>query len=169
MTKLADIDQLLMKTTSDLKQLIESRELDNPAMVGIHSGGAWLAEYLHQQLEIAEELGTLDIAFYRDDYSQRGLQPQVQPSSLPFSTENRHIILVDDVIMTGRTIRAAFNELFDYGRPASIVLVTLLSVNGRELPIQPDVVGDHLVLNAGERIKLSGPKPMALTLLKNGT
>ena len=162
MQELPSVCSLMDKMTEELKQFLASRFIDDPALVGIHTGGAWVAEQLHQQLALTEPLGELDIAFYRDDYHQRGLQPQVRPSSLPFSIDGRHVILVDDVIMTGRTIRAAFNELFDYGRPASIILVTLLSVNGRELPIQPDICGQELSLQKGERVKLGGPEPLEL-------
>ena len=162
MQELPGVRPLMDKMMEDVKQLLISRAMENPVMVGIHTGGAWVAKQLHQSLGLAEPLGTLDIAFYRDDYDQRGLQPQVRPSSLPFSINGRHVILVDDVIMSGRTIRAAFNELFDYGRPASIALVTLLSLNGRELPIQPDVCGHELTMQAGERVKLVGPEPLEL-------
>lgn len=160
------VDNLLNKMTADLATLIKVRELDNPMMIGIRTGGVWLAEHLHQQLEIQNPLGTLDISFYRDDFSQAGLNPKVQPSVLPSATENRHIILVDDVIMSGRTIRAAMNELFDYGRPASITLVTLLDLNRRQLPIQADVVGDILQLADDEQVKLTGPEPLALEIRK---
>lgn len=165
MSPLPSVDVLLDKMTHDLQQLLSDRGLENPVMVGIHTGGVWIAQALHQRLHIQSPLGELDIAFYRDDYDQRGLQPQVKPSSLPFSTENRHVILVDDVIMSGRTVRAAFNELFDYGRPASIILVTLLSLPGRELPIQPDITGQQLTLEHGERVKLLGPEKLALKLV----
>jgi pyrimidine operon attenuation protein / uracil phosphoribosyltransferase len=90
----------------------------------------------------------------------------VQPSQLPFSIDDRHIILVDDVLHTGRTIRAALNELFDYGRPASIMLATLIERDGRELPIQANVVGRHVVLSRHEHIKLTGPDPLKLQIQK---
>ena len=86
-------------------------------------------------------LGTLDISFYRDDFGQIGLHAQVKPSDIPFEVEGAHIVLVDDVLYTGRTIRAAMNELFDYGRPATIQLATLIDRGGRELPIAPQYVG----------------------------
>lgn len=167
MSPFPNVDHLLDQMTDDLHSLMRERQLENPVMVGIHTGGVWIARALHQRLHIQAPLGELDIAFYRDDYDQRGLQPQVKPSSLPFSTEGRHVILVDDVIMSGRTTRAAFNELFDYGRPASIVLVTLLSLPGRELPIQPDVLGQALRLAPGERVKLLGPEKLTLSCEKN--
>lgn len=162
MQELPDVMPLMDKMTKGLKEFLASRSIQDPILVGIHTGGTWVAEQLHERLSIEEPLGELDIAFYRDDYHQRGLQPQVKPSSLPFSIDDRHVVLIDDVIMSGRTTRAAFNELFDYGRPASIILVTLLSVNGRELPIQPDVSGQTLNLKKGERVKLSGPTPLVL-------
>src|SRR3546814_1006604 len=86
----------------------------------------------------------------------------VRPSELPFEIEGQHLVLIDDVLMTGRTIRAALNELFDYGRPASVTLVCLLDLNARELPIRPDVVGATLSLAPEQRIKLIGPEPLAL-------
>jgi len=130
-------------------------------MVGIHTGGAWLAERLHQLLHIKQPLATLDISFYRDDFSRIGMNPQVKPSQLPPQVENCHIVLIDDVLQSGRTIRAAMNELFDYGRPASITLACLIERSGRELPIQADVVGQDLELNDLEQIKLTGPDPLA--------
>ncbi|RTE67194.1 bifunctional pyr operon transcriptional regulator/uracil phosphoribosyltransferase PyrR [Amphritea opalescens] len=160
------VDHLLAKMATELTTLIKARQLDDPMMIGIRTGGVWLAEHLHQQLNIASPLGTLDISFYRDDFTQVGLNPKVQPSALPSATEDRHIILVDDVIMSGRTIRAAMNELFDYGRPASITLVTLLDLNRRELPIQADVIGDTLLLADDEQVKLTGPAPLALEIRK---
>ena len=164
MTHAAHPDQLLDKLASDLKNLLERRSIQNPLMVGIHTGGVWLAERLHQMLKLEEPLATLDISFYRDDFSRIGMNPQVQTSQLPPQIEDRHIILVDDVLHTGRTIRAAMNELFDYGRPASITLACLVQRNGRELPIQADVVGQTLKLHHSEHIKLAGPSPLAWEL-----
>lgn len=131
-------------------------------MVGIHTGGVWVARKLHAMLGIQEPLGVLDIAFYRDDFSRIGINPQVKPSELPFTLDERNIILVDDVLHTGRTIRAAMNELFDYGRPASIVLASLVERSGRELPIEANVVGLHMDLAANEYVKLTGPDPLRL-------
>ncbi|WP_036567243.1 bifunctional pyr operon transcriptional regulator/uracil phosphoribosyltransferase PyrR [Oceanospirillum beijerinckii] len=163
-TTLPEVEQLIAQLADQLKQYISDKQLDHIAMVGIHSGGVWIAERLHQLLQHDEALGALDISFYRDDYTRVGLNPNVKPSNLPFATEDRHIVLVDDVVMSGRTIRAAMNELFDYGRPASITLVTLLDLPGRELPIQPDLCAQTLNLAPGERIKLTGPENMALEL-----
>ena len=131
-------------------------------MVGIHSGGAWLAERLHHQLELPSLLGTLDITFYRDDFSTVGLHPQVNPSHLPEDVEDRNIILVDDVLQTGRTIRAALNEIFSFGRPRSVILVVLVDRGLRELPIQADVCALRMTLDATKQIKLSGPDKLAL-------
>ncbi len=161
MTQAANPDQLLEKLATDLENLLEQRQIKNPLMVGIHTGGAWLAEKLHQRLDIKDELATLDISFYRDDFSRIGMNPQVKPSSLPPQVEDRHIILVDDVLQTGRTIRAAMNEIFDYGRPATITLACLIERSGRELPIQADVTGQILELAENEQVKLTGPEPLA--------
>lgn len=161
MTHTAKPDQLLEKLATDLENLLEHRSIDNPLMVGIHTGGAWLAEKLHKRLQIKDDLATLDISFYRDDFSRIGMNPQVKTSSLPPQVEDRHIILVDDVLQTGRTIRAAMNEIFDYGRPASITLACLIERSGREIPIQADAVGQVLELSGNEQIKLTGPEPLA--------
>ena len=114
------------------------------ALVGIHTGGAWLAERLHQALEIMLPMGLLDISFYRDDFDKTGLHPQIKPTQIPFDVEGRHILLVDDVLYTGRTVRGAMNELFDYGRPASISLAVLIDRGGRELPVAAQYVGASL-------------------------
>jgi len=135
-----------------------------PVLVGIHTGGVWVAHRLQPLLEVEEPLGELDISFYRDDFTRIGMNPQVRPSRIPFEVEGRHIILVDDVIQSGRTVRAAMNEIFDFGRPASILLVTLIERSGRELPIQPDVAGLHPPLADDEHIRLEGPDPLVLRI-----
>jgi len=167
MTHAAEPDKLLEKLATDLENLLEHRAIDNPLMVGIHTGGAWLAEKLHKRLKIKDDLSTLDISFYRDDFSRIGMNPQVKRSSLPPQVEDRHIILVDDVLQTGRTIRAAMNEIFDYGRPASITLACLIERSGREIPIQADVVGQVLELANNEQVKLTGPEPLSWDIIKN--
>lgn len=146
-----------------------ARELEpmtggNPVMIGIHTGGAWLAERLHAMLGLQSKLCTLDITFYRDDFSTIGLHPQVKPSHMPEDVENRKLILVDDVLQTGRTIRAALNEIFSYGRPSSVTLAVLVDRGLRELPIQADVCGLEVSLEASEQIKLTGPGELALTI-----
>ena len=141
--------------SQSLQHLIKTRELQDPVMVGIHSAGVWIAKKLHESLEIQEPLGELNISFYRDDFSRIGLHPQIKPSKLPFSLENKHIILVDDVLYTGRTIKAAMNELFDFGRPASITLAVLIDRGGRELPIEAQVIGLKEKMNADNYLQLS--------------
>ncbi len=143
---------------------LQDRHIRQPAMIGIHTGGVWIAERLHQLLNIRQPLGQLDISFYRDDFTRIGMNPQVKPSQIPFSVDDRHIILVDDVIQSGRTIRAAMNEIFDFGRPASITLVTLIERSGRELPIQPDIIGLEPPLADNEHIRLQGPEPLTLEI-----
>jgi pyrimidine operon attenuation protein/uracil phosphoribosyltransferase len=139
-----------------------------PVMVGIHTGGVWVANRLHQLLGLTEPLGTLDISFYRDDFTRIGVNPQVKASHLPVDIEGRHVILVDDVLQTGRTIRAALNEIFDYGRPASVTLAVLIERDGRELPIEAQAVGEHMKLHKNQHVKLSGPEPLALTIQEVG-
>jgi pyrimidine operon attenuation protein/uracil phosphoribosyltransferase len=133
-------------------------------MIGIRTGGVWIAEIMHTRLAIPEPLGLLDISFYRDDFSQIGVHPNVKPSHLPHNIEGRDIILIDDVFYTGRTIRAALNEIFDYGRPRQVVLAALIERNGKQIPIAPDCVGTRLVLNSGQRIKLTGPEPLSIVI-----
>jgi pyrimidine operon attenuation protein / uracil phosphoribosyltransferase len=110
-------------------------------LVGIYSGGAWLAERLAQMLPGKHPVGYIDVSFYRDDYSTKGLRAKVATTTLPFEVNGGRIVLVDDVLYTGRSVRAAINELFDYGRPESIELAVLIDRGGRELPIEPTYVG----------------------------
>lgn len=164
MTGAIEIDALLEQVAGELSGLLRQRNITDPAMVGIHTGGVWVARELHRRMGIAEELGSLDISFYRDDFTRIGMNPQVRPSDLPFNVDDRHIILVDDVLHTGRTIRAALNELFDYGRPASIILAALVERGGRELPIEANVVGQSMDLRENEHVKLTGPDPLTLEI-----
>ena len=124
------------------------------ALIGIHTGGAWLAQRLHAALGIALPMGLLDISFYRDDFDKTGLHPQIKPTQIPFEVEGRHIVLVDDVLYTGRTVRGAMNELFDYGRPASISLAVLVDRGGRELPVAAKYVGARLEVPADRMLVL---------------
>jgi pyrimidine operon attenuation protein/uracil phosphoribosyltransferase len=123
-------------------------------VVGIVTGGAWLAERLHRELGLATPLGTLDVSFYRDDFGRAGLKKQVRPSQIPFDVQGRNILLVDDVLYTGRTVRAAMNELFDYGRPARIDLAVLVDRGGRELPIAARYRGGEFAVPAGKILML---------------
>lgn len=124
------------------------------ALVGIHTGGVWVMDALADVLGVDSPRGVLDISFYRDDFSRIGLHPEVKPSRIPFDVEGREILLVDDVLYTGRTVRAAMNLLFDFGRPAAIRLAVLVDRGGRELPICPDYMGIRIDLGAGEHISL---------------
>ena len=124
------------------------------AMVGIHTGGAWLAERLHRELGLKVPLGRLDISFYRDDYAKSGLHKSVKASQIPFEVDGRHILLVDDVLYTGRTVRAAMNELFDYGRPESIALVVLVDRGERQLPICAQHSGATHAVPKGAMLRL---------------
>ncbi len=149
-----DTTTLLESLSGDLQQLLDSRKIENPLMIGIHTGGVWVAQQLHRQLGIKQPLGTLNITFYRDDFTRIGMHPQVQPSNLPFNIDDQHIILVDDVLHTGRTIRAALNEIFDYGRPASVILAVLVERGDRELPICADIAATRIALPHNQHIKL---------------
>jgi len=150
MTALPDAERLCVQ----LADAIRPQLTPSTAMIGLYTGGVWLAERLHALLGIAEPLGTLDIAFYRDDYHQQGLARDPKRSKIPFSIESRDLLLVDDVLYTGRTVRAAMNELFDYGRPARIWLAVLADRGGRQLPICAQYCGARVDVPAGARLRL---------------
>jgi len=133
-------------------------------MVGLYTGGAWLAERLHAMLEMKSPLGLMDIAFYRDDYAARGLKHDPKRTKIPFDVNGCELLLVDDVLYSGRTVRAAMNELFDYGRPASISLVVLADRGGRELPICAQHVGARVEVPAGMRLTLKREQSGKLAL-----
>lgn len=138
----------------ELAEKIRPNLMPNTAMLGIHTGGVWVMEALAERLGTDIPRGTLDITFYRDDYSRIGLHPEVRPSNIPFDVEGRNILLVDDVLYTGRTIRAAMNLVFDYGRPNRIRLAVLVDRGGRELPVCAYYTGATLDLEPGRHIAL---------------
>src|SRR6476661_9570686 len=123
-------------------------------LVGITSGGAWLAQRLQKDLGLAGEAGVISSAMHRDDFAQRGLSVSAQ-TELPFDVDGAHIVLLDDVLYTGRTIRAVLNELFDYGRPASVQLAVLVDRGGRELPVQADFAAARVTLPASQSLELA--------------
>jgi pyrimidine operon attenuation protein/uracil phosphoribosyltransferase len=124
------------------------------AIVGIYSGGAWLAQRLAKTLGVEQRLGFIDVSFYRDDYAERGLHAEVRPTQIPFDVNGATILLVDDVLYTGRTTRAAINELFDYGRPARVLLAALLDRGGRQLPVAADFVAQSVTLQDDQQLVL---------------
>ena len=142
-------------TIQQMATQISRAGIDTPLIVGIYTGGVWIAERLHRILELPDPMGTLDISFYRDDFSRVGLNPEVRASQLPVSVDDRNVILIDDVLYTGRTIRAALNEIFSYGRPASVSLGVLIDRTGRELPVQADFAGEKMQLQDNQQAKLS--------------
>lgn len=139
---------------AELAEMIRPHLAPDSALVGIHSGGVWIARRLRELLGLQEEIGLIDVSFYRDDFSEKGLHPQVRPTSIPFSVEGRPLILVDDVLYTGRTTRAAINELFDYGRPARVDLAVLADRGERELPIEPQFCAWQIDLADDEELIL---------------
>src|SRR5690606_37185466 len=140
---------------ADLKALLARRGLDQAHFICIRTGGVWVAEALLRELGLTKPLGTLDVSFYRDDFTRNGLHPQVRPSELPFEIEDQHLVLIDYVLKSGRTVRAALNALCDSGRPASVTLVSLLDLDAPELPFRADVLGAALALPPAQRVKLS--------------
>jgi pyrimidine operon attenuation protein/uracil phosphoribosyltransferase len=161
----ADVDRYLLEMTRALRGMV-GPDLGNAVMVGLQTGGYWVAERLHSMLELPTPLGSLSSHFYRDDFNTKGLHPKVKPSNVPVSVEDRVVILVDDVLFTGRTIRAAMNELFDHGRPRAIRLAVLIDRGGHELPVAADVVGKQIDVPRELHVKLSGPTPLQVDILE---
>lgn len=162
------VQNLLNDMAADIREKLADKQ---PLLVGIHTGGVWVAKALQDILGddfFDAPLGTLNIAYYRDDFTRIGMHPQVTPSDLPFSVDGRHLILVDDVLHSGRTTRAALNEIFDYGRPASVTLVVLVDRNGRELPIQADIIGKMVEIAKGQHIKLTNNAGLQLEYRNKG-
>ena len=160
---LPSVESLIEKLAQALTPYFSSPD-STPILVGIETGGVWIAQRLHQTLNPKTELGRLNISFYRDDYTRNGLHPTVQPSSLPTDIDDKTIVLVDDVLHSGRTVRAAMNEIFDYGRPQKIVLAILIDRGEREIPVQADIVAETMELDPGCHIKLEGPDPLKLVI-----
>lgn len=154
------VDGLLDAMATGLDDFVAREGIEAYALVGIHTGGVWVAHALHKRLRGAEPVGTLEVAFHRDDHATTGMKAAVQASDVPLDVDGCTVVLVDDVIHTARTARAALNALFDYGRPARVALAALVDRGGRELPIQPDIVGRMLTLPPDRRIKLRGPTPL---------
>jgi len=164
---LPSVESLIEKLAQALTPFFSS-STSPPIIVGIETGGVWIAERLQQRIAPEAELGRLDITFYRDDFTRSGLHPTVKPSSLPTDIDDKTILLVDDVLHSGRTVRAAMNEIFDYGRPQRVILAVLIDRGEREIPIQADFVGATMELDSGSHIKLDGPEPLSLVIKTRG-
>ena len=164
---LPDAEDLLARLAERMRESVTP----STVLIGIHTGGVWLAQRLHKVLGLKQPLGTIDVSFYRDDFGSRGLHPRVRPSEIPFEVADADIILVDDVLHTGRTIRAAMNELFDYGRPRSIRLAALIDRGGRQLPIAAQFVGAEVSVADADQIELKndGKGRLRLVLNRQGT
>src|SRR4051794_17670072 len=164
--KLPDAEALCEQLAAELRPRIRAKS----AMVGLYTGGAWLAERLHAMLGLTTPLALMDIAFYRDDYAARGLKHDPKRTKIPFDVNGAELLLVDDVLYSGRTVRAAMNELFDYGRPASISLVVLADRGGRQLPICAQHCGTQVDVPAGMRLRLKRSEQgrLELALEKQG-
>jgi pyrimidine operon attenuation protein/uracil phosphoribosyltransferase len=140
---------------AELRSGVRSLLAPDGVLVGIWSGGAWLAERLQGDLQRQGSPGVLSSMLHRDDFGERGLASGTDATQLPFSVDGAHIVLVDDVLYTGRTIRAAINELFDFGRPASVRLAVLVDRGGRELPIEPAFTAARVALPASQKLSLA--------------
>ena len=153
--ELPQAEELYQRLKVGVADLIAKFSAEDVHLVGFYSGGAWLAARLKKDLAIATSNALINTSLYRDDFRKIGLHTQKMPSSVPFDVSDKHLILVDDILYTGRSVRAAMNELFDIGRPASIALAVLLDRGGRELPVQPDVVGEVFELPKTQRFVLT--------------
>jgi len=147
-----DAEAIYQTLLSRTRALVTGRDV---RLVGIHTGGVWIAERIRADLGIPHPVGALDVSFYRDDFDRGGLSATVKPSHIPFEVAERDLLLVDDVLYTGRTTRAAMNELFDHGRPARIDLAVLIDRGGRELPVAPTVTGRTLEVPENVSVVLS--------------
>jgi pyrimidine operon attenuation protein/uracil phosphoribosyltransferase len=165
---LPDAESLVARLAADLQRHLAARGVDDPRIVGIQTGGVWLAGRLRTALGVAAPVGTLDISFHRDDLGHAGLNPAVRPSQMPWDIDGRHVVLVDDVLWTGRTVRAALNEIFDWGRPASVALAVLVARDGRELPVEATAAGVRIDLPPRRMVKLRGPEPLRLEVVDGG-
>jgi len=150
-SKLPDPEALVRELAVRMRGAIAA----DAGIVGIYTGGAWVAERLHRELGIEAPLGTLAVTLHRDDFSRIGLHPEVRRSQMPFDVNGREIVLVDDVLHTGRTVRAALNELFDFGRPRAVRLAVLADRGGRQLPVAADFLGARVEVDDGEELVLS--------------
>jgi pyrimidine operon attenuation protein/uracil phosphoribosyltransferase len=149
-----DAEALYGELLRGVSRLLRPADTEQAALVGIWSGGAWLAERLHADLRLAGAPGVISSALHRDDFGSRGMAMS-DATKLPFAIDDRHILLIDDVLYTGRTTRAVINELFDFGRPASVTLAVLVDRGGRELPIEPAFAAAKLALPAEQRLSLA--------------
>lgn len=146
----------------ELLRGVRSLRTMDTRLVGITSGGAWLVERLQKDLGLDGAPGVISSAMHRDDFAQRGLSSSAQ-TSLPFDVNGADILLLDDVLYTGRTVRAVLNELYDYGRPARVRLAVLVDRGGRELPVQADFAAARIVLPASQSLALAHTEADATT------
>ncbi len=146
-----DAEALYADLLSGVRGLMEADAL----LVGIWRGGAWLAERLQRDLQRSGECGVISSALHRDDFGSRGMSASADHTRLPFDVNGKRIVLIDDVLYTGRTIRAVINELYDFGRPASVTLAVLVDRGGRELPIAAAVSAARITLPRGQRLSLA--------------
>ena len=147
-----DAEAIYRRFAARVRERVAGRDV---RLVGVRTGGVWLAERLKVELGLPYPVGVLDISFYRDDFNRQGLSPTVKPSEIGFDIDDQNLLLVDDVLFTGRTVRAAMNELFDYGRPARVDLAVLIDRGGRELPIEASVVGATVEVPRAVSVELS--------------
>jgi len=148
---LPDPEQLVVELAESMRGKVGA----DAGLVGIYTGGAWVAERLHRLLGCKVPLGVLAVTLHRDDFGRIGLHRESRRSQIPFPVDGREVVLVDDVLHTGRTIRAALNEIFDFGRPAAVRLAVLADRGGRDLPVAADFTGARVEVGRDEELVLS--------------
>jgi len=151
MTALPDPEALVRALADEMRGRLDPQA----GLVGIYTGGAWVAERLHRALGLATPLGVLAVTLHRDDFGRIGLHRESRRSQIPFEVEGREVVLVDDVLHTGRTVRAALNELYDFGRPGAVRLAVLADRGGRDLPFAADFIGARVEIAREEELVLS--------------
>jgi len=159
-----DAEQLLAALAASMRGKLSA----DAGLVGIYTGGAWVAQRLHASLGIKVPLGMLAVTLHRDDFGRIGLHRESRASQIPFDVDGREVVLVDDVLHTGRTIRAALNELYDFGRPAAVRLAVLADRGGRELPIAPDFCAGDVTVPAGHELVLSDEGGLRFRIERKG-
>lgn len=150
-----DAEDLYLGLRNGVRQLLAAEERRDAVLVGVWSGGAWLAERLQRDLGLATPHGVISSTLHRDDFGARGLASGHDATHLPFPVDGRPIVLIDDVLYTGRTIRAVINELFDFGRPASVTLAVLVDRGGRQLPIEAAVAAARVAIPSEQKLALA--------------
>lgn len=160
---LSAIDALYFEIYLTLKKA----DINDPVIIGVQTGGVWVADLVSKKFGFEQPVSELNVSYYRDDFGKRGLHPSVKPSHIFQDINDKVVVLIDDVFMSGRTARASMNALFDYGRPKQILFYSLIDLQQPELPIRPSFSPIRLQLDPSKQVKLTGPEPLSLEVRDN--